>query len=37
MSNIKNEKNGAATAVVAPNRYDDSFKRQGVEHWLRGG
>ena len=37
MNKTKNEKSGAATAVVAPKRYDDAFKRQAVEHWLRSG
>ena len=37
MNKIKNEKNGAATAVVEPKRYEESFKRQAVEHWLRSG
>jgi transposase len=37
MNKIKNEKNGAATAVVEPKRYEEAFKRQAVEHWLRSG
>ena len=35
--NEKNEKNGAASAVVEPKRYEEAFKRQAVEHWLRSG
>ena len=35
--NEKNEKNGAANAVVEPKRYEEAFKRQAVEHWLRSG
>ena len=37
MNKTKNEKSGAATAVVEPKRYEDAFKRQAVEHWLRRG
>ena len=37
MKKTKNEKSGAATAVVAPKRYEEAFKRQAVEHWLRSG
>ena len=37
MKKIKNEKNGAATGVVEPKRYEEAFKRQSVEHWLRSG
>ncbi len=37
MTKTKNEKSAAATAVVEPKRYDDAFKRQAVEHWLRSG
>ena len=37
MNKTNNEKNGAATVVVAPKRYEEAFKRQAVEHWLRSG
>ena len=37
MNKTKNEKSGAATAVVEQKRYDEAFKRQAVEHWLRSG
>ena len=37
MNKNKNEKSETATAVVEPKRYDDAFKRQAVEHWLRSG
>ena len=37
MNKIKNEKSGAATAVVEPKRYEETFKRQAVEHWMRSG
>ena len=37
MNKNKEEKSGAATVVVALERYDDAFKRQAVEHWLRSG
>ena len=37
MNKTKNEKSSAATAVVEPKRYEDAFKRQAVEHWLRSG
>ncbi len=37
MNKIKNEKNGEAAAVVAPKHYEEAFKRQTVEHWLRSG
>jgi len=37
MNKKKNEKSDTATAVVEPKRYDDAFKRQAVEHWLRSG
>ena len=32
MNKTKNEKSGAATAVVEQKRYDEAFKRQAVEH-----
>ena len=34
MNKTKNEKSGAATAVVEPKRYEDAFKGQAVERWL---
>ncbi len=37
MNKTKNEKSDAAAAVVEPKRYDEAFKRQAVEHWLRSG
>ena len=37
MDKTKNEKSGGATAVVEPKRYEEAFKRQAVEHWLRSG
>ena len=37
MNKNKNEKSDTTTAVVEPKRYDDAFKRQAVEHWLRSG
>jgi len=37
MNKSKNEKNETATAVVEPKRYEEAFKRQAVEHWLRSG
>jgi transposase len=33
----KHENNAAANAVVEPKRYEEAFKRQAVEHWLRSG
>ena len=33
----KNEKSDTATVVVEPKRYDNAFKCQAVEHWLRSG
>ena len=35
MNKTKNEKSGAAPAVAEPKRYEEAFKRQAVEHWLR--
>ena len=37
MTKTRNEKNKETTSVVAPKRYEDGFKRQAVEHWLRRG
>lgn len=37
MTKTRNEKNKETTAVVAPKRYEDGFKRQAAEHWLRRG
>lgn len=37
IKNEKNEKNSAATAVVEAKRYEEAFRRQAVEHWLRSG
>jgi transposase len=37
MNKTKNEKSNAATAIVEPKRYEETFKRQAVEHWLRSG
>ena len=37
MHKIKDEKKGGARAVVGPKRYEEAFKRQAVEHWLRSG
>ena len=37
MNQIKHEKNASVTAAVEPKRYEDGFKRQAVEHWLRSG
>ena len=35
MNKNKNEKNGEATTVVEPKRYEEAYKRQAVEHWMR--
>ena len=37
MNKIKNEKNGEAATHVEPKRYEEAFKREAVEHWLRSG
>ena len=37
MNQIKNDKNAGVTAAVEPKRYEEAFKRQAVEHWLRSG
>lgn len=37
MNKSKTEMEGSATAVVEPKRYEEAFKRQAVEHWLRSG
>ena len=35
MNKSKTETSGTATAVAEPKRYEEAFKRQAVEHWLR--
>lgn len=30
-------KTATVTATIEPKRYDESFKRQAVEHWLKSG
>jgi transposase len=37
MNKNKNEKKETVTEVVEPKRYDEAFRRQAVEHWLRSG
>ena len=37
MNKIKNEKNSEVATLVEPKRYEEAFKRQAVEHWLRSG
>ena len=37
MNKSKTETSGTTTAVAEPKRYDEAFKRQTVEHWLRSG
>jgi len=31
------ETKGTVRAAAEPKRYEEAFKRQAVEHWLRGG
>ncbi len=37
MNKTKNEKSGEAAGVAESKRYEEAFKRQAVEHWLRSG
>jgi transposase-like protein len=37
MNKTKNEKNASVTATVESKRYEEAFKREAVEHWLRSG
>lgn len=37
MNKSKTETKGSAAAVSEPKRYEEAFKRQAVEHWLRSG
>ena len=37
MNKNQNEKSGTATVVAEAKRYDEAYKRQAVEHWLRSG
>ena len=37
MNKSKTETNGSASAAAEPKRYEEGFKRQAVEHWLRSG
>lgn len=37
MNKTKHEKNASVTAAVEPKRYEEAFKREAVEHWLRSG
>jgi transposase len=37
MNKTKHEKNASVTAAMEPKRYEEAFKRQAVEHWLRSG
>ena len=37
MNKSKTETKDSARAVVEPKRYEEAFKRQAVEHWLRSG
>ena len=37
MNKTKNEKHASVTATVEPKRYEEWFKREAVEHWLRSG
>ena len=37
MNKNKTETNGTAAAVAEPKRYEEAFKRQAVEHWMRTG
>ena len=35
MNKTKHEMSGGAPAIAQLKRYDEAFKRQAVEHWLR--
>ena len=37
MNKSKTETNGAASTAAEAKRYEEAFKRQAVEHWLRSG
>jgi transposase-like protein len=37
MNKTKQEKKTSVTATMEPKRYEEGFKREAVEHWLRSG
>lgn len=37
MNQSKTGTKGTATAAAGPKRYEEVFKRQAAEHWLRRG
>jgi transposase len=37
MKKTKNQKKASERATVEPKRYEEAFKRDAVEHWLRSG
>jgi transposase len=37
MKKTKNQKKASERATVEPKRYEEAFKREAVEHWLRSG